>query len=548
MQHLDEGTIHGWLDGALAPEESRAAETHVAECRDCAAAVAEARGLIAGASRVLLALDNVPAEVLPVRNPPGATGTGQLSRGSPTFEAKGAGRRLREFRASRIRIAAAVAFLAVGAAAVIRTLPRSDEWVRRASERATAATSASQAVGDASAGLTQPSAPEALGVVPTTVPAPAPAPPSPEGAVRAARTGLTESGVGATGALKGVQQGAPSERALTEPREPRDGLRAEGFAARAPAPREGEVPAQDVELARKIATDRSPRALAPSEQRAATDRSVVRGPATIDIRGTVTDSEMRPLPQVTVFVAELGLGTVSDSLGQFTIAVPAERMARGELTLSARRLGYRSASAHLAPEGSDREQNFALQESAIQLSGLAVTGVGERDRQDDEVARRRDRPDAVNARAAAPAAVSLELAGDERLVAVRRFAPACYELRHGLWSSEPAFAPFGRTPARLPARFTLDTAAAEPGAGIGALRARGEGEHRRDSSGEGRWEPVGSSSIVLTWSEGSAAVRMSLVAEEAGGTLRGEALSLEDGAPVRRTTVVARRIACTGPR
>lgn len=65
MQHLDEGTIHAWLDGALDAEEAARAEQHVAACAECAAAVAEARGLSAGATRILAALDNVPAGVIP---------------------------------------------------------------------------------------------------------------------------------------------------------------------------------------------------------------------------------------------------------------------------------------------------------------------------------------------------------------------------------------------------------------------------------------------------------------------------------------------------
>lgn len=61
MQHLDEGTIHAWLDGALAPNEANAAEAHVQACAQCANAVAEARGLVAASSRILAALDDVPA-------------------------------------------------------------------------------------------------------------------------------------------------------------------------------------------------------------------------------------------------------------------------------------------------------------------------------------------------------------------------------------------------------------------------------------------------------------------------------------------------------
>jgi hypothetical protein len=68
MTHLDEGTIHAWLDGALSATEAGNAESHVTSCAECSAKVAEARGFIAGASRILTSLDDVPA-VTPKRAP-----------------------------------------------------------------------------------------------------------------------------------------------------------------------------------------------------------------------------------------------------------------------------------------------------------------------------------------------------------------------------------------------------------------------------------------------------------------------------------------------
>src|SRR5262245_5240978 len=70
MQHLDEGTIHAWLDGALSSDESARVEQHSRECAECAAMVADARGLIAGASRIVSALDVVPGGVIPKTKPP----------------------------------------------------------------------------------------------------------------------------------------------------------------------------------------------------------------------------------------------------------------------------------------------------------------------------------------------------------------------------------------------------------------------------------------------------------------------------------------------
>ena len=69
MQHPDEGMIHTWLDGELPAEEAAALETHVAECAECAEAVAEARGLIAASSRIVSSLDIVPGDVIPAKVP-----------------------------------------------------------------------------------------------------------------------------------------------------------------------------------------------------------------------------------------------------------------------------------------------------------------------------------------------------------------------------------------------------------------------------------------------------------------------------------------------
>jgi hypothetical protein len=69
MPHLDEGTIHAWIEGALPPDEAAMSEEHIAGCDECSAAVAEARGLIAASSRILTALDDVPDGVIPSRPP-----------------------------------------------------------------------------------------------------------------------------------------------------------------------------------------------------------------------------------------------------------------------------------------------------------------------------------------------------------------------------------------------------------------------------------------------------------------------------------------------
>lgn len=68
MEHPDEGQIHAWLDGALPADEASVLEAHVAACAECSAAVAEARGFVAAASRIVSTLDEVPGGVLPASN------------------------------------------------------------------------------------------------------------------------------------------------------------------------------------------------------------------------------------------------------------------------------------------------------------------------------------------------------------------------------------------------------------------------------------------------------------------------------------------------
>jgi hypothetical protein len=67
MPRPDEGLIHAWLDGQLPPEEAARIEALAATDAEWAAAVAEARGLVAASSRILSALDHVPAGVVPKR-------------------------------------------------------------------------------------------------------------------------------------------------------------------------------------------------------------------------------------------------------------------------------------------------------------------------------------------------------------------------------------------------------------------------------------------------------------------------------------------------
>ncbi|HET6681392.1 MAG TPA: zf-HC2 domain-containing protein [Gemmatimonadaceae bacterium] len=122
MPHLDEGTIHAWLDDQLDADAATAAEAHVAGCAACAEAVAEARGLIAASTRILAALDHVPGGVLP--GTASSDGThpiaGAASRARQPQVATARGHTRWRWGTPRIA-AAAVLVLAVGSYAVVRS-------------------------------------------------------------------------------------------------------------------------------------------------------------------------------------------------------------------------------------------------------------------------------------------------------------------------------------------------------------------------------------------------------------------------------------------
>src|SRR5947208_10361364 len=68
MSHVDEGTLHGYLDGELPAGEAHDLEAHVAQCRECRARLDEERALIARADE-LLGLAAPPDRAVPPFRP-----------------------------------------------------------------------------------------------------------------------------------------------------------------------------------------------------------------------------------------------------------------------------------------------------------------------------------------------------------------------------------------------------------------------------------------------------------------------------------------------
>jgi anti-sigma factor RsiW len=79
-QHPDEGSIHAWLDGELDPSDAELLAEHVRGCSECGARAAEARGLMAGASRVVRQLDVTPARLIQPASTPTLDDSGSMWR------------------------------------------------------------------------------------------------------------------------------------------------------------------------------------------------------------------------------------------------------------------------------------------------------------------------------------------------------------------------------------------------------------------------------------------------------------------------------------
>src|SRR5580765_2558366 len=55
MSHVDEGTLHAYLDGELSPAERTDLEQHLAQCAECRAQLAEERALLERSTALLAA-------------------------------------------------------------------------------------------------------------------------------------------------------------------------------------------------------------------------------------------------------------------------------------------------------------------------------------------------------------------------------------------------------------------------------------------------------------------------------------------------------------
>lgn len=96
----------------------------------------------------------------------------------------------------------------------------------------------------------------------------------------------------------------------------------------------------------------------------------------VTITGKVTSDAGLPLGQVEVAIPTMGLGALSRDDGSYTIVVPGARVSGQTVTLVARRLGYKSASAQVTLTPGGVTHDFTLAANPLQLGEVVITGAG----------------------------------------------------------------------------------------------------------------------------------------------------------------------------
>jgi anti-sigma factor RsiW len=551
MQHLDDGTIHAWLDGQLPRDEAQAVEAHVAECRQCAGAVAEARGLIAASSRILTALDGVPRDVVPkqplsgIDSNPREPAAATLPAAPVQSRAEQRARR-RWFNGASLAAAATIV-VAVGTVTLMRAGSR-DARVNDAA-RLTSVTVTPPA-GPSVDSLAVPSAttPPAQREAASVPAAPPPAVPAPKplGDVAASSAKRFAS---VEGQAAGVRQEAvpaqmapparvPSNERPAEVR--RDAVDAASAAAKVARAKVANSTIADQrkpvnELSKDVKTE-PPTPASPSNitVRGSTAFRVDSGssrpafgatiaPASGGVRGRVADGNNTPIAGALVTVtgaAGTSAGVSTTPSGEFTLG----GLVAGTYRLDVRRIGFApETSVVTIAAGQTSTANLVLHPASTALSEVVLTA---------QAAARKQAADTRDRGAAAP----IETPSGAPITATQSNAVGCYEL--GITSATPSRTGFRQVPRRVALDSEIVPANAE------GIWYRARDLARVGAQPNGLWRPSGPDALELEWTYGSSTARIRL-AGTAGAMMRGSVEEIDRATATGEAgTVVAVRRAC----
>jgi anti-sigma factor RsiW len=344
-RHPDEGTIHAYVERQLSPAEQARVEAHVDGCAECAASVAEARGLIAAASRIVAALDDVPVNVIPARPP----------------------RRLPPWLA-----AAAVMVLAVGVSSVaVRSGLQSRRNVATMTADAAGERQAVMPEAQASAAL-EPAAPGPVTAGPVTA-----GPLAVTGSAPAARREAAELRSSTVAA-------APEPAGKSDTREDAVVLSAPAVSARpsaAPARARVEADFSGTEAGSAVG-DRATGGAAPTGRIAARAPAAAPGDAAAlslrqshaTITGRVTTEDGQPLAGANVFINEFDISAGTDATGRYALTIPSDRLEGGAAVVRARAIGYAPQEQLLKVATGSQTADFELRPDRTLLSEVTVAG------------------------------------------------------------------------------------------------------------------------------------------------------------------------------
>src|SRR5437867_2015650 len=96
----------------------------------------------------------------------------------------------------------------------------------------------------------------------------------------------------------------------------------------------------------------------------------------LTISGRVTSDAGAPLTGANVFVEVMNVGGLTNDAGRYTFTVPPARAQGQRVTLTARALGFRSASQLITLSGSVLTQDFVLGTNPLRLGEVVITGAG----------------------------------------------------------------------------------------------------------------------------------------------------------------------------
>ena len=94
------------------------------------------------------------------------------------------------------------------------------------------------------------------------------------------------------------------------------------------------------------------------------------------VTGQVVNEAGTPLSSVSVFVEGLNIGSLSKDDGKYSFTVPAARVTGQQVTITARLIGYKPASARITLAAGNLTRNFTLESNPLRLGEVVVTGAG----------------------------------------------------------------------------------------------------------------------------------------------------------------------------